>query len=195
MVLVIVAIAYFAGMPMLKANQKSSDGFVQSHTPSMTPTIMPTALPTSQSTIVITETPTLPVIVKDERLEEDYEQVYTLNQKFAFGQKEYFAHELTQPPLYIRFNLTPTMISQIRLVYIGTKNEQYMNTTETSPYAWFEVKVLDAGSGAILDKQGFGKDYTYATKQNFMVRQKGNYRIEMSGNEVNAEVQMLVGTP
>lgn len=194
-VLVIVAIAYFAGIPMLKGDQKSSDNFVQSHTPSMTPTILPTALPTLPSTTVITETPTLPVIVKDERLEEDYEQVYSLNQKFAFGQKEYFAHELRQPPLYIRFNLTPTMISQIRLVYIGTKNEQYMNTTETSPYAWFEVKVLDAASGAILEKQGFGKDYTYVTKQNFMVRQKGNYRIEMSGNDVNAEVQMLIGTP
>lgn len=194
-VLVIVAIAYFAGIPMLKGNQKSSEGFEQSHTPSMTATTMPTALPTLQSTTVITETPTLPIIVKDERLEEDYEQIYTLNQKFAFGQKVNFGHELTTPPLYIRFNLTPMMISQIRLVYIGTKNEQYMNTTEISPYAWFEVKVLDAGSGAILDKQGFGKDYTYVTKQNFMVRQKGNYRIEMSGNDVNAEVQMLIGTP
>ncbi len=194
-VLVIVAIAYFVGIPLLKGNQKSYDGFVQSPSPTMTPTIMQTALPTLQYTTVITETPIIPIIVKDERLEEDYEQVYTLNQKFAFGQKVNFAHELTQPPLYIRFNLTPTMINQIRLVYIGTKNEQYMNTTETSPYAWFEVKVLDAGSGAILDKQGFGKDYTYVTKQNFMVRQKGNYRIEMSGNDVNADVQMLIGTP
>ena len=87
------------------------------------------------------------------------------------------------------------MISRIRLVYIGTKNEHYENTTDISPYAWFEVKVLDAGSGAIIDQQGVGNDYTDATKQNFMVRQKGNYRIEMSGNEVNADVQMLIGTP
>ena len=193
--LVIIAVAYFAGIPMLKGNPKSSDGFVQSQTPSFTPTSIQTALPTLQLTTAIPETIPTAVAVRDARLEEDYEQIYTLNQKFAFGQKVNFAHELTRPPLYIKFNLTPTMISRIRLVYIGTHNEHYENTTDTSPYAWFEVKVLDAGSGAIIDQQGFGNDYTDITKQNFMVRQKGNYRIEMSGNDVNADVQMLIGTP
>ena len=193
-VLVIVAIAYFVGIPLLKGNPKSSDGFVQSPTPSITPTIVHTAPPTLQYTAAIPETTTLPVAVRDARLEEDYEQIYTLNQKFAFGQKVNFAHELTRPPLYIKFNLTPTMISRHRLVSIGTNHEHYENTTETSPYAWFEVKVLDAGSGAIIDQQGFGNDYTDITKQNFMVRQKGNYRIEMSGNEVIADLQILTGT-
>ena len=82
-----------------------------------------------------------------------------------------------------------------RLVSIGTNNEHFENTTENSPYSWFEVKVLDAGSGAVLDQQGFGKDYPDVTKDFFMVRQKGNYRIEMSGNDVTADVQMLIGTP
>ena len=194
-VLVIVAIAYFVGIPLLKGNQRSSDGFVQSQTPTITPIIVRTAPPTLQYTTAIPETTTPPVTVRDARLEEDYEQIYTLNQKFAFGQKVNFAHELKQPPLYIKFNLTPATIYHIRLVYIGTNSEHYENTTETSPYAWFEVKVLDAGSGAIIDQQGFGNDYTDVTKQNFMVRQKGNYRIEMSGNDVNADVQMLIGTP
>lgn len=194
-VLVIVAIAYFVGIPLLKGNQKSYDSFVQSQTLTITPTMVRTVPPTLQYTTIIPETTTLPVTVRDARLEEDYEQIYTLNQKFAFGQKVNFAHELKQTPLYIKFNLTPTMISRIRLVYIGTNSEHYENTTETSPYAWFEVKVLDAGSGAIIDQQGFGNDYTDVTKQNFMVRQKGNYRIEMSGNDVNADVQMLIGTP
>ena len=193
-VLVIVAIVYFVGIPMLKGNQKSSDGFVQSQTLTITPTIVHTALPTLQYTTAIPETTTIPVEVRDARLEEDYEQIYTLNQKFAFGQKINFAHDLTRPPLYIRFNLTPTMISRHRLVSIGTNNEHYENTTETSPYAWFEVKILDAGSGSVIDQQGFGNDYSDITKQNFMVRQKGNYRIEMSGNDVIADLQMLIGT-
>ena len=194
-VLVIVAVAYFVGMPMLKANQKSSDGFVPSQTSAVTPTMVQTALPTAQYTPAMPETTPLTVAVRDDRLEEDYEQIYTLNQMFAFGQKVNFAHDLTRPPLYIRFNLTPTMITRHRLVNIGTTIEHYVNTTEPSPYAWFEVKVLDAGSGAVIDQQGFGNDYLDLTKQNFMVRQKGNYRIEMSGNEVLADVQMLIGTP
>ena len=194
-VLLIITVVYFAGMPMLKANQKSSDGFVPSKTPVITHTMVQTTLPTPQFTTEITETTTQPVaIVRDDRLEEEYEQIYTLNQKFAFGQKVNFAHELIRPPLYIKFNLTPTKISRIRLVSAETRNEHYENTTETSPYAWFEVKVLDAGSGAIIDQQGFGNDYSDITKQNFMVRQKGNYRIEMSGNDVIADLQMLIGT-
>ena len=99
-----------------------------------------------------------------------------------------------KPPLYIHFNLTPSIITHHRLVSIGTINEHYENTTETSPYAWFEVKIIDAVSGSVINQQGFRNDYSDITKQNFMVRQTGNYRIEMSGNDVNADVQMLVGT-
>ena len=102
--LVIVAAAYFVGMPMLKANQKSSEGFVPS--PTATYTITQTVLPAPEYTIALPETTALPATVRDDRLEEDYEQIYTLNQKFAFGQKVNFAHDLTRPPLYIRFNLT-----------------------------------------------------------------------------------------
>lgn len=195
-VLLIIAVVYFVGMPMLKASQKSSDGFVPSKTPVVIHTVVQTVLPTPQDTTLITETTTQPVaIIRDERLEEEYEQIYTLNQTFAFGQKVNFVHELKRPPLYIKFNLTPIKISRIRLVSIGTKSEHYENTTDISPYAWFEVKVLDAGSGAVIDQQGFGNDYSDITKQNFMVRQKGNYRIEMSGNDVIADLQMLIGTP
>jgi hypothetical protein len=194
-VLIIIAVVYFVGMPMFKTSQKSSDGILPSKTPVVTHTMVQTTLPTPQYTAVITETTTPPIaIVRDDRLEEEYEQIYTLNQKFAFGQKVNFAHELTRPPLYIKFNLTPTKISRIRLVSVETRNEHYENTTETSPYAWFEVKVLDAGSGAVVDQQGFGNDYSDITKQNFMVRQKGNYRIEMSGNDVVADLQILTGT-
>ncbi|MEI7856957.1 MAG: hypothetical protein WCH85_05575, partial [Methanomicrobiales archaeon] len=76
----------------------------------------------------------------------------------------------------------------------GTNNEQYETTTETSPYAWFEVKVFDAETGSIVDQQGFWKDYPDLTNYKFMVRKQGNYRVEMSGNDVDAEVQMLIGT-
>ena len=193
-VLAIVAAAYFVGMHLLKANQKSSSGLTPSNSLPVTYTMEQTALPTPQYTPVIPETTTLPLVVRDERLEENYKPVYSLDQKFAYGQKVDFAHELTNPPLYIRFNLTPTQIIRHRLVAIDTTNEHYENTTENSPQAWFEVQVLDAGSGAVIDQQGFGKDYSDETKQDFMVRNKGNFLIEMSGNDVEADIQMLTGT-
>lgn len=193
-VLLILAAAYWAGMPVLDTVLGSSGGFVPSPSPSETPTMVTTALPTPPLTTAVPVT-TTPIQIRDERLEEDYEQIYTLNQKFSFGQKVNFDHDLIRPPLYIRFNLTPVMITRHRLVSIGTNNEHYENTTETSPLAWFEVTVKDAGTGAVIEQRGFGNDYTDITKQNFMVRQKGDYRIEMSGNDVFADIQMLIGTP
>lgn len=193
-VLAILAAVYFVGLPLLKGDQKSPGGVVQSPSPAVTPTPVMTVLPTPEYTPDVVETTPTTVDVRDPRFEEDYEPIYSLNQKFSFGQKVNFAHELTRAPLYIQFNLTPVKITRHRLVSIGTNNEHYENTTETSPQAWFEIKVLNAGSGAVIDEQGFGKDYSDITKQYFMVRQNGNYRIEMSGNDVDAEVHMLIGT-
>lgn len=194
-VLVILAAAYVVGLPMLKASQKVSESGTPSKAPVITYTPEETTIPTTWPTPEIPETPTPPVTLRDVRFEEDYESIYTLNQKFAFGQKVNFDHDLTRPPLYVKFSLTPTLITRHRLVSIGTNNEHYENTTETSPQAWFEVKVLDAATGSVIDKQGYGKDYSDMVKQDFMVRQPGNYRIEMSGNDVTADVQMLIGTP
>jgi hypothetical protein len=149
---------------------------------------------TIPETTIIPATPTPPIQVKDARFEENYEQIYTLNQKFSFGQKVNFDHELTRPPLYIKFNVSPTQIVRHRLVSAMTNNEHYENTTESSPNAWFEIRVLDAASGAIINQQGFAKEHPDVTSQSFMVRQRGNYRIEMSGHEVTADVQMLIGT-
>lgn len=194
-VLVILAAAYVVGLPMLKASQKVSESSTPSKSPVFTYTPEETTIPTTLPTPEIPETPTPPVTLRDARFEEDYESIYTLNQKFAFGQKVNFDHALTRPPLYVKFTLTPTLITRHRLVAIGTNNEHYENTTETSPQAWFEVKVLDAATGSVIDKQGYGNDYSDMVKQDFMVRQPGNYRIEMSGHDVNADVQMLIGTP
>jgi hypothetical protein len=128
------------------------------------------------------------------RYGESYEQVYTLNKNFAFGQKEVFFQNLTRPPLYIKFNLTPAMITREKVINIGLSSEETVNATYPSPNAWFEVKVLDAGSGAVVDSRGFNKEYSVMTKQEFMVRNEGNYQVELSGNDVFAEVRILRGT-
>ncbi|PKL70708.1 MAG: hypothetical protein CVV30_04990 [Methanomicrobiales archaeon HGW-Methanomicrobiales-1] len=197
--IVIMAVLLIAGLPMLKASgQDTLEGMAPLPANSVTPNLTPQ--PTAQSTVpvettIIPETTTLPVAQWDARLEEDYEPVYNLNQNFSYGQKVEFSQELTRPPLYVRFNLTPVLIIRHRLVAAETNNEHYENTTQASPYAWFEVTVFDAGTGEVVEQQGYGKDYPDLTKHSFMVRKSGNYRIVMSGNDVFAEVQMLIGTP
>jgi hypothetical protein len=190
-VIVLLAVAYVAGIPMLKAlspQQPMPTPVPRTTVPLVTSSALPSKTPTTPPTTVTPEQ-TLEV-----RFGESYEQVYTLNKDFAFGQKEIFSHDLTRPPLYIKFNLTPEMITREKVINIGLSSEETIKSTYPSPNAWFEVKVLDAGSGAVIDKQGFHKEYSEMTKQEFMVRNKGNYQVEISGNDVVAEVRILIGT-
>jgi hypothetical protein len=78
-------------------------------------------------------------------------------------------------------------------VDIGLSSEHTITVTYVNPNAWFEVTVFDSGNGTIVDTRGFNKDYSQITRQEFMVRTKGTYRIEMSGNDVSVDVQILTG--
>jgi hypothetical protein len=190
-ILVILAAVYVAGIPMLKTlspQQPVPTPVPITPVPRMTTNAQPSK-PPSLSPPMATPLETLEV-----RYGDSYEQVYTLTKDFSFGQKEVFSHDLTRPPLYIKFNLTPDMITRQKMINIGLSSEATINSTYTSPNAWFEVKVIDAGSGAVIDKRGFNKEYSQMTKQEFMVRNKGNYKVELSGNDVLAEVRILIGT-
>jgi hypothetical protein len=91
------------------------------------------------------------------------------------------------------FNITPGMVVREKLVDIGLSSERNITVTYVNPNAWFEVIVFDSINGTIADKRGFNKDYSQITRQEFMVRTMGTYRIEMSGNDVFVEVQILTG--
>lgn len=192
--LVVGAVVYVAVLPELKGLSSSKPpitqvpqtlvpggtSYVQDAQPTNTPALPPTTVTTRQ--------------ILDVRYGETYQQVYSLNKNFAFGQKEVFSQVLTQPPLSVKFNVTPVIITRQKVINIGLSSEQTINSTYTSPNAWFEVKVIDAGTGAVVDTQGFNKEFGLMTKQEFMVRNPGNYKIEFAGNDVFAEVQILTGT-
>ncbi|MEI8330317.1 MAG: hypothetical protein WCF90_01450 [Methanomicrobiales archaeon] len=56
------------------------------------------------------------------------------------------------------------MIRRYRLVAANTNEKHYKNATDTSPYAWFEVKVFDADR-YIVEQGEYGKDYSDLTRQ------------------------------
>ena len=188
--IVLSAVAYVAVFPVMKGLSPSK--------PQMTPvprTVVPKETPYAQPSKTLTISPTkiTPRQTLEVRYGESYEQVYSLNKNFAFGQKEVFSQVLTRPPLYIKFNLTPVIITRQKVINIGLSSEKIINATYTSPNAWFEVQVIDAGTGAVVDTQGFNKEFGLMTKQEYMVRTPGNYKVELSGNDVFAEVQILIG--
>lgn len=193
---VIIAAVVFSGMAFSKAGSSAPASSSSSSSPrvSVAPTGYAVVLTSPPVTTVPAPTFT-PNIQHSDRFGSDYLQVYTIGRNFTHGQKESFSQDLTSPPLYIRFSLNPVMINRHVVANIGTSIEHMINTTEVSPNAWFEVKVFDAKSGNLVDHQGFGKDYTYMPDQEFMVREPGNYRVEMSGHEVFANISILTGVP
>lgn len=121
-----------------------------------------------------------------------YQQVYSINQQFKTGQSEVFSFDLTQPPIVVQLELTPKIASRKKLVDIGTANERYITAEYPSPDSWFEIKVFDADTGVVLTSLGFGKNYNVDTKQEHTIRTNGKYRFVMQGNEISANVQILV---
>ena len=189
-VLIIIAGIYFIGLPMISGSSGTRPTLQQATT---LPTQVLTPFPTYPST-KITDTPRTaniptPYQTYEEKYTQTYNQVYSVNHAFVGGQKEVFTQDLTAPPLYIKFNITPTIDVGEKINEIG----ETVNTSYISPNSWFKVKVYDADNGDVKEEQGFNKGYSIMTQQEFMVRTPGNYRVEMTGNEVIAEVRILTG--
>ena len=119
--------------------------------------------------------------------------MYNQNLTYRFGQKEVFPVDLMRPPLFIKFTVIPVMVNRSKLVDIGLSTEHTVYAVYPDPNSWYEVKVLDAVSGIFVDARGFNKAYNQYTKQEFMVRDKGKYTVEMSGNGVTVATQILMG--
>lgn len=193
-ILIILAGVYVIGLHPVRDSPGTGSTLPQA---SALPTLPQTPLQPAPSV----ETTTPPVTTTspsgsqtyEEKYRETYTQVYSINRAFVGGQKEIFTQILNTPPLYIKFNITPKFYYGEKTVDIGLHSERVVNTSYPSPNAWFLVKVYDAGNGELAEEQGFNKQHGVTTKQEFMVRAPGNYRVEMSGNEVIAEVRILTG--
>lgn len=192
-ILIIIAGIYFIGLPIISGSSQTRSTLQQA-TPLPTGALTP--FPTSSSTITDTSgtaTNPSPSQTYEEKYTETYNLVYSVNHAFNGGQKEVFTQDLTTPPLYIKFNITPKMFYGEKTVNIGLSSEHVVDVAYTSPNAWFKVQIYDADNGVLKEEQGFNKGYSIMTKQEFMVRAPGNYRVEMTGNDVTAEVQILTG--
>jgi hypothetical protein len=190
--LLLVAGVYFIGLPLISGSSGTGS-------PNPQITTLPTQglnpFPTPLSTKTTPRTVNTPVagLTYEEKYMEIYNQVYAINRAFVGGHKEVFTQNLKKPPLYIKFNITPKIFYEERLVEIGTHNEHIANISYTSTNSWFKVEVYDAGNGVLVEDQGFNKAYGITPQQEFMVRAPGNYRVEMSGNDVIADVRILTG--
>jgi hypothetical protein len=189
-VLILIAGGYFVGLPLIQGTPATGLTSRQvTSLPTQVPTPFPTALPPATSSAPIPSDTPAASETYEEKYTETYNQVYSVNHAFVGGQKEVFSKDLTTPPLYVKFNITPKIEVGEKVDELG----QMVSTSYVSPNAWFKVSIYDAGNGALAEEQGFNKGFSVTTQQEFMVRSPGTYRVEMSGNDVIADVRILTG--
>ncbi len=193
-IIIIIAGAFFIGLPLI--NGKTATGPAHQQASSL-PTQSATLFPATPAA-GITAAPAVGITpaaqqTYEEKYTQTYTQVYAVNQAFLGGQKIIYTQNLAAPPLYIKFNIIPKMFYEERPVEIGLSSEHIANISYPSQDAWFKVQVYDADNGELKEEQGFNKGYGITTQQEFMVRAPGNYRVEMSGNDVIADVRILTG--
>jgi hypothetical protein len=188
--LAVIAGGYFVGLPMISGMQTPGTGL--SPTPAITTQVPVTPAP-EMTTIPVTAGTPVTIQTYEEKYTESYNLVYSFNHGFVGGQKEVFTQDLTRPPLYIKFDVVPKMYSGEKTVDIGLHSERVVPSSYPSPNAYFKVTVYDAGNGGLIEEHGYNKGYGVTAKQEFMVRTPGNYRVEMTGNDVTADVRILTG--
>lgn len=105
-----------------------------------------------------------------------------------------FTYDLYRPPLVIEMCFSPNMTS--RTIWYESKygdhNEKTETVTSISPYAWFKVTVRDPVTGQVIAEEGFSKEYSVEPRKVLTIRTPGEFLIELSGNELSAQIQMSV---
>lgn len=185
-ILIVIAGIYFVGLPLVSSSP-GKDGAARPVTANPTP--LPAAPATPEAMPPAATEPPAASQTYEEKYTETYAQVYATNHAFAGGQREVFTQNLVSPPLYIKYNITPVINSREKVDEYGNM----INTSYIEQNSWFKVSVYDASTGQLAEEQGFNKGYSTDTRQEFMVRTPGIYRVEMSGNDVTADVRILTG--
>jgi len=192
-VVAIIATLIYTGFPWI--NLDSNKGTPVSAN-SISQTSIPTSIPTTSSprysatlispTAVKTQTQTT-VYLRGVA----YDQINLISKTFNLGNKEVFSYNVQQLPMVIQIEINPAMVSDKKLVDIGTSNERYITATYADPAAWFELKVINSDSNTVETTMVYRKNVNGSLKQEYTIRTAGNYRFEMSGHQVQATVQYL----
>jgi hypothetical protein len=106
------------------------------------------------------------------------------------------SYDLTMPSMIIQMCFRPNITTQTiwHEDRTGTKNEKGVTekVSYIGPSVWFEVQVRDPVTGDILAEDGYSRSYSTDPAKSLTIRTQGTYLIEFSGNDLSAEIQILV---
>ena len=179
-VVLIITVLVVYGLPLMSGVHQPVNGTaIEAINVSVSPTstgVLPTIQPAG-------------VEILDDRTGETYFQIYHSQQDYIPGQTTVFTYSVTTH-LLVRFNVTPEMFRHDKAIKLGLSTEQTIRENIPDPESFFEMDIVDA-TGSVIERQGFNGEFSSDTQQEFTVRSNGDLRFIMSGNKVNAGVQIF----
>lgn len=127
--------------------------------------------------------------------QDEYVTIYSKNLTYP-DQPTALAFTVKEPPLIIRFTVSPVIITDFKVVTnrSGTKAypEAAFNLTRASENSWFTVTVYDRETGEIFDEDGFGETFNQHLDHTLVVHEAGCYLVQFDGANANVQVDMLL---
>jgi hypothetical protein len=115
---------------------------------------------------------------------EGYVTIYSLTNQNVSQVLPLVSFTLHNPPLVIDYNVTP--LNQVRIKHMEYKMlETYYeeNLEINRPYedSWFRIIVRNKDTGEVISEDGIGRNYSFQTPKQLVVREYGNYSFEFTG--------------
>jgi hypothetical protein len=115
---------------------------------------------------------------------EGYVPIYSLTNQNVSQVLPLVSFTLHNPPLVIDYDVTP--LNQVRIKHMEYKMlETYYeeNLEINRPYedSWFRLIVRNKDTGEVISEDGIGRNYSFQTPKQLVVREYGNYSVEFTG--------------
>jgi hypothetical protein len=128
------------------------------------------------------------------QIPDDYLQIYGKTQSFSYN-KTAFSFDLKNPPMVIQFTVKPVNNTGTNVIDSrkGGHSDQSITYSYFSPDSWYQITVRNKTTGEIILKDGFQNGYSQqADNRTLKILNRGNFLIELGGNQITATTNISV---
>jgi hypothetical protein len=125
--------------------------------------------------------------------EDEYVTLYSVTNQTLVQTLPHVYFNLVNPPLIIDYDITPVKsVDEKFLEYKELSTLYQENVTIIRPYehSWAMVIVRSTDTGQIVAEDGFGKTYSFQSPKQLVIREKGNYEFEFTGDYATMNMTM-----
>ena len=126
---------------------------------------------------------------------EGYVTIYSLINQNISQVLPIVSFTLYNPPLVIDYNVTPLSVVDIKHVeykMLDTYYEENLEMNRPFESSWFNIIVRNKDTGEVILEDGIGRNYSFQTPKQLVVRENGNYSFEFTGGYGVLDLTMKV---